>query len=150
MRALINFAAHRATRIMIGGTIAAGFYITTLMFGPSIEAQIWPVVNFHEISQVRDGSRVIIETSFTKRRNCEYVSSQWYGVLPSGESMDVPVDYHNQATGITRPLGAQRDRNWVLTLPSPDIKSVFVLLHYRCGFPWLTYTMSGPYPVPKA
>ncbi len=148
MTQMLRFAAHRATRILIGGSIAACAYLLALMFGPALEARLFPVVKFNEFIQYRDGSSLRVDTAFTKVRGCEYVGSQWYGETAAGEAVDIPVQYNN-GSPMTRPVGANRDTNWVLDLPNPRLQSVFMLLHYRCGMPWLSYTIVGPYKLAK-
>lgn len=152
MKSVAQFAAFRAMRILIGGTIAAAAYLALIILGPIIETRFFPVTKFTQMVQLRDGDKVHIDATFNKIRACEYVNGQWFGRTASFSWRDIDVNYHNTARGFTRPVGKNYDRDWELDLPDDDhgIKQIYLLLTYRCGLPWMTQTLVGPYPLAGA
>lgn len=148
----MRFAMYRAIKIMVGGSIAVGLYLIALIVGPVIETRFFPVTIFTEVAQQRiDAERIKMDVAFSKKRSCEYKGSQWYVGAPKGSFEPVIIDYHNGRDGDrTRPLGRNYDEDWELSVPKHlNAESAFMVLSYRCGLPWLTQTIAGPFPLPK-
>lgn len=152
MTSLAQFAAFRATRILIGGTIAAVMYLAFIIIGPMVETRFFPVTKFTEMIQQRDGNKILLDAKFNKIRACEYINSQWFGRTHNDEWRDIDVNYHNTYGGFTRPVGKGYDRNWELDLPDDgtDIHKLYMVINYHCGLPWVTQTLVGPYPLAGA
>lgn len=155
MSEMVRFASVRATRILIGGTIAALMYLLFLTFGPTIESKFFPVVRFEDVVQQRNGRTIRIDTTFDKLRACEYIDSQWYVKNKSDRFIDVmaaTVNYHNATQGFTRPVGQNYDRDWEVTLPDAheEFRSIFMVINYKCGWPWVTQAIVGPYKLAGA
>jgi len=154
MKSVVNFAFGRASRIIVGGSIFASFYIAFLTLGPGLESKSFPVVRYETPSIQRNGNVLTINTTFDKLRDCEYVQSQWYLGDPQRPQDGFEMIRHAYADNpsggpITRPVGVNRARDWTLILPNgKSPRTFFTILHYRCGLPWLTTTIQGPYPIP--
>lgn len=151
MKAAFKFSLVRATRILMGGTLFAGIYIAFLVFGPTVESKYFPVTKYVEVTQQRDGPRLSIDAIFDKLRSCEFVGSTWYGITKDGVTERLPQTPLSTDVDRTRPVGRNYMRDWQVDIPRrDDIQKTFNVQHHRCGWPWLTQTIQGPYKLPGA
>ena len=143
-----RFVFERFTKVLVGGALAAMVWVAMLVFGPLIETRWFPVVDYKLTTIARRDNTLTLNVMFDKLRNCEYAGSQWYEV-----SGDKVFDRVPKATapdpGVNRPVGQNYGRDWTIDLRPelPDHKLVTVLNH-RCGLPWITQTIQGPFPIP--
>lgn len=149
MKHAFKFSLIRASRILMGGTLFASIYILFLVLGPTVESKYFPVTKYIDLTQVREGSRLSIDAVFDKLRSCEFVGSTWYGVTKDGATERLPQAPIVSEADRTRPVGRNYMRDWQVDIPRlDDIKKTFNVQHHRCGWPWLTQTIQGPYKLP--
>lgn len=143
-----HFAWARWKQFSFWAVIATGLAALFLTYGPRLEERVWPItVGTTIIDKMRtaDGG-LIFRMTYMKERNCTLAGITWLGVEPDGVYSFAAVTdpAGGPAIALTRPVGRNVSRPYKLFL-TPTAKGFVMALSYRCGFPWTTRQVLGPF-----
>lgn len=147
----VYLALKRAFAVIATGASVLGFWICMQILGPSIEAQVYPVIKDVTLeplpAELGNGS-IAFHVKFTKQRDCEHRGRDWFAVLPDGSLQSIQAQYPDwNDPPISRPPGRHRGEKTVL-VPPVDAIGVFGTQRHQCYMPWgVSRTGIGPFPL---
>ena len=120
-----------------------------LQFAPMIESHWFPVAEKLQITSMtptKDGTGTVLQVSFNKLRDCEYLGIAWYLKGDNGSVTRVAVITARPDSGSpNRPLGQVTTGPWTVDMPMVRLlSSSYAVLFHNCHTLWTTKTDFWP------